>query len=141
MKIQARMRLSSYLAHATPLLLKEIASVENVIKECEYVLLQLEVNQDANEMIVDMANKYGCKVIMNTAPYAPMTDEFLSKCYMVTPNEVEAEEITGVEVKDLDSAKQAAAYFREKGVTDVVITLGSRECSYHQRQRNRCTGI
>ena len=103
---------------------EEVASVENVIKECEYVLLQLEVNQDANEMIVDMANKYGCKVIMNTAPYAPMTDEFLSKCYMVTPNEVEAEEITGVE--DLDSAKQAAAYFREKGVTDVVITLGSR---------------
>ena len=102
---------------------EEVASVENVIKECEYVLLQLEVNQDANEMIVDMANKYGCKVIMNTAPYAPMTDEFLSKCYMVTPNEVEAEEITGVEVKDLDSAKQAAAYFREKGVTDVVITL------------------
>lgn len=89
---------------------EEVASVENVIKECEYVLLQLEVNQDANEMIVDMANKYGCKVIMNTAPYAPMTDEFLSKCYMVTPNEVEAEEITGVEVKDLDSAKQAAAY-------------------------------
>jgi len=86
---------------------EEVASVENVIKECEYVLLQLEVNQDANEMIVDMANKYGCKVIMNTAPYAPMTDEFLSKCYMVTPNEVEAEEITGVEVKDLDSAKQA----------------------------------
>ena len=83
---------------------EEVASVENVIKECEYVLLQLEVNQDANEMIVDMANKYGCKVIMNTAPYAPMTDEFLSKCYMVTPNEVEAEEITGVEVKDLDSA-------------------------------------
>lgn len=105
---------------------EEVASVENVIKECEYVLLQLEVNQDANEKIVDMANKYGCKVIMNTAPYAPMTDEFLSECYMVTPNEVEAEEITGVEVKDLDSAKQAAAYFREKGVTDVVITLGSR---------------
>ena len=57
---------------------EEVASVENVIKECEYVLLQLEVNQDANEMIVDMANKYGCKVIMNTAPYAPMTDEFLA---------------------------------------------------------------
>lgn len=104
---------------------EEVASVENVIKECEYVLLQLEVNQDANEMIVDWQINM-CKVIMNTAPYAPMTDEFLSKCYMVTPNEVEAEEITGVEVKDLDSAKQAAAYFREKGVTDVVITLGSR---------------
>ena len=60
---------------------EEVASVENVIKECEYVLLQLEVNQDANEKIVDMANKYGCKVIMNTAPYAPMTDEFLSEAF------------------------------------------------------------
>lgn len=104
----------------------EVASVEDVIKDCAYVLLQLEVNQDANEQIVDMANKYGCKVIVNTAPYAAMTDTFLSKCYMVTPNEVEAEEITGIAIKDLDSAKQAAAYFREKGVTDVVITLGSR---------------
>ncbi len=105
---------------------EEVASVEEVIKECEYVLLQLEVNQDANEMIVDMANRYGCKVIVNTAPFAPMADQFLSKCYMVTPNEVEAEEITGIPVIDLESAKKAAAYFRDKGVTEVVITLGGR---------------
>ena len=112
---------------------EEVASVESIIKECEYVLLQLEVNQDANEMLVDMANKYGCKVIMNTAPYAPMTDEFLSKCYMVTPNEVEAEEVTGVSVKDLESAKKAAAYFREKGVTDVVITLEAQAYLFLQK--------
>lgn len=105
---------------------EEVAGVEDVIKESDYVLLQLEVNQDANERVVNLANKYGCKVIMNTAPYAPMTDEFLSKCYMVTPNEVEAEEITGIAVDDLESAKKAAVWFREKGVTDVVITLGSR---------------
>lgn len=105
---------------------EDINSLENVIKESAYVLLQLEVNQDANEMIADMANKYGCKVIMNSAPYAPMTDEFISKLYMVTPNEVEAEEITGIPVNDLDGAKKAAAYFRSKGVEKVVITLGSR---------------
>lgn len=105
---------------------EDIDSLENVIKESAYVLLQLEVNQDANEMIADMANKYGCKVIMNSAPYAPMTDEFISKLYMVTPNEVEAEEITGIPVNDLDGAKKAAAYFRSKGVEKVVITLGSR---------------
>lgn len=105
---------------------EEVKSVEDVIKESEYVLLQLEVNQDANEMIADMANKYGCKVIMNSAPYAPMTEEFLSKVTMVTPNEVEAEEITGIKVDGLEGAKKAAAYFREKGVKDVVITLGSR---------------
>ena len=77
---------------------EEVSRIETLIKDSEYVLLQLEVNQDANEMVVDMANRYGCKVIVNTAPYAKISDEFLSKTYMVTPNEVEAEELTGVHV-------------------------------------------
>lgn len=105
---------------------EEVASVENVIRDAEYVLLQLEVNQDANDMIVDMANRYGCKVIVNTAPYAPLTDEFLSKVYMVTPNEVEAEEITGVHIDNLESAKESAKYFYNKGVKEVIITLGAK---------------
>ena len=45
---------------------------------------------------------------------------------MVTPNEVEAEEITGVHVEDLESAKKAAEYFYDKGVKQVLITLGSK---------------
>ena len=45
---------------------------------------------------------------------------------MVTPNEVEAEELTGVHVEDLESAHKAAEYFYEKGVEKVIITLGSR---------------
>lgn len=105
---------------------EEIRNIETIIKESEYVLLQLEVNQDANEMVVDMAGKYGCKVIVNTAPYSPVTDEFLSRVYMVTPNEVEAEELTGIKVSDLDSAKRAAKYFYDKGVKKVLITLGSK---------------
>lgn len=105
---------------------EEVRSIEAVIKESKYVLLQLEVNQDANEMVVDMANRYGCKVIVNTAPYAKISDEFLAKTYMVTPNEVEAEELTGVHVEDLESAHKAAEYFYEKGVEKVLITLGSR---------------
>ena len=86
----------------------------------------LEVNQDANEWVVDIANRYGCKVIVNTAPYCKIFDEFLSKVYMVTPNEVEAEELTGVHVEDLESAHKAAEYFYKKGVEKVIITLGSR---------------
>lgn len=105
---------------------EEVAKIENVIKESEYVLLQLEVNQDANELVADMANRYGCKVIVNTAPYAKISDEFLSKAYMVTPNEVEAEELTGVHVDRLESAHEAAEYFYKKGVQKVIITLGSR---------------
>ena len=102
----------------------ETDSIEQAIKESEYVLMQLEVNQDANERVADLAQKYGCKVIVNTAPYSPISDEFLSKVYMVTPNEIEAEELTGVQVADLASASKAAKWFYRKGVKKVIITMG-----------------
>lgn len=105
---------------------EDIASVAERIKESAYLLLQLEVNQDANEKVAAMAKAAGVKVIVNTAPYSPVTDEFLSGCYLVTPNEVEAEELTGICVSDLESADKAAKVFKNKGVQNVVITLGSR---------------
>lgn len=104
----------------------DIAKVEDVIKNSEYLLLQLEVNQDANEKVAALAKKSGVRVIVNTAPYQPIDDSFLEGCYLVTPNEVEAEQITGVPVTDLESADRAAEVFFRKGVQNVLITLGSR---------------
>ncbi|MEE8886936.1 MAG: ribokinase [Eubacteriales bacterium] len=105
---------------------EEVDQTEKLISECEYVLLQLEANQDANERIADMAVRHGCKVIVNTAPYSPVSDEFLSKVYMVTPNEIEAEELTGVKVTDKASASEAAKWFYSKGVKKVLITMGEK---------------
>lgn len=105
---------------------EDIASVEARIKESGYVLLQLEVNQDANEKVAKLAKENGVKVIINTAPYQPISDEFLNGAYLVTPNEVEAEELTGIPVRDLESADRAAKVFFDKGVQNVLITLGSR---------------
>lgn len=105
---------------------EDIASVEARIKESGYLLLQLEVNQDANEKVAKMAKENGVKVIINTAPYQPISDEFLNGAYLVTPNEVEAEELTGIPVTDLESADRAAKVFFDKGVQNVLITLGSR---------------
>lgn len=115
---------------------QEVDNLRPLLKECAYVLLQLEVNQDANERIVDIANECGCKVILNTAPYQPVRDEFLSKIYMVTPNEVEAEMMTGIHVGGLDTAKKAAQVFYDKGVQVVLITLGERGVfiSDHERE-------
>ena len=90
------------------------------------MLLQLEVNQDANEKVARLAKENGVRVIVNTAPYQPVTDAFLNGCYLVTPNEVEAEELTGVPVDSLESADRAAKVFLEKGVQNVLITLGGR---------------
>lgn len=105
---------------------EDIASVEARIKESGYVLLQLEVNQDANEKVAKLAKENGVNVIINTAPYQPISDEFLNGAYLVTPNEVEAEELTGIPVRDLESADRAAKVFFDKGVQNVLITLGSR---------------
>lgn len=105
---------------------EDIAKVAHEIKTSKYLLVQLEVNQDANEKVVKMAKEAGVRVIINTAPYQPMTDEFLKGAYLVTPNEVEAEEITGIAIEDLESADRAAEVFFSKGVENVLITLGSR---------------
>ncbi len=105
---------------------EDIASVADRIKDSAYVLLQLEVNQDANEKVAALAKANGVKVIINTAPYQPITDEFLNGSFLVTPNEVEAEEITGVHIVDKETADKAAEVFFSKGVENVLITLGSR---------------
>lgn len=97
-----------------------------VIQECEYVLLQLEVNQDANARVAALARQFGCKVILNPAPYSPLSTEFLSACFMVTPNEVEAECLTGIPIRSGADAQQAAKYFHDIGIPNVIITLGGR---------------
>ena len=104
----------------------DIASVEETIKSSDYLLLQLEVNQDANERVAKLAKEHGVRVILNTAPYQPMSDEFLKGAYLVTPNEVEAEEMTGIAIRDLESADRAAQILLDKGVENVLITLGGR---------------
>lgn len=104
---------------------EEILEVEYLIKEADYILLQYEINQNANEKIKELAIKHDTKVIVNTAPFIEVKDEFYDGLFMVTPNEVEAQGISGVEVKDLTSAKKAAKIIRDKGVENVLITLGS----------------
>ena len=105
---------------------EDINSLEPLIKDAKYVLLQLEINQDANEQIMDLCVKHDTKVIVNTAPCNPITDEFLSKAYMVTPNEIEAEQLTGIKVIDFESASKAASVLKNKGVPNIVITMGSQ---------------
>lgn len=104
----------------------DIAAVSEQIRHSEYLLLQLEVNQDANERAAELAKKNGVKVIVNTAPYQPISDDFLRGVYLVTPNEVEAEELTGIAVTDRESADRAAQTLFAKGVQNVLITLGAR---------------
>ena len=105
---------------------EEVESVSDVLRESEYLLTQLETNVSSVEKVIDIAYKNGVKVILNTAPVQPISNEVLSKVDLITPNEVEAEILTGICIDSEEAANQAADWFFKKGVKNVLITLGGR---------------
>lgn len=104
----------------------EVDSLTDILKDSEYLLTQLETNVSATNRVIDIAHKNHTKVILNTAPVQPIEDEVLKKVYLITPNEVEAEILTGIPVDSKENADKAADWFFEKGVENVLITLGGR---------------
>jgi len=73
----------------------------------------------------DLAAKAGVPVILNPAPARALPARLLERVTVLTPNETEAELLTGVRVTDERSAGRAAARLRNRGVEVVVITLGA----------------
>lgn len=102
----------------------DITKITPIIKSSDFLLTQLETNIDAVEKVIDIAFKNGIKVILNPAPVQPIKDELLKKIYIITPNEVEAGILSGIKINNIDDAYKAAKYFLDKGVKEVIITLG-----------------
>ncbi|QMW00953.1 ribokinase [Spirosoma foliorum] len=90
------------------------------------VLLQLEIPLPTVEHVVKQAAQQGLRVILNPAPAQELPADLFQHLFLITPNETEAELFTGVRVTDLPTAKQAAQKLHEMGVSNVVITLGSK---------------
>ena len=90
----------------------------------EILLLQLEIPISTVEYSAIAASDHGIKVILNPAPACKLSDNLLKHTWLITPNETEAESITGVTVTDIPSAERVAALIQERGVKNVIITLG-----------------
>lgn len=90
------------------------------------VLLQLEIPLPTVEHVVKQAAQQGLRVILNPAPAQELPADLFQHLFLITPNETEAELFTGVRVTDLTTAKQAAQKLHKMGVSNVVITLGSK---------------
>ena len=103
---------------------KEVEGLKETLEDVEYVLTQLETNISAVEKLVEISKDANAKVILNTAPIQKIDENMLKHIYMVTPNEVEAQSLTGVKVTDLNSADEASKWFFDRGVKKVIITLG-----------------
>jgi ribokinase len=92
----------------------------------EYVLMQLEIPIPTVEYIAEKSVLNGKKVILNPAPAVKISDNLLKNLYIITPNETEAEILTGIRVSDEQTALTAAKYLNKQGVEIVIITMGSK---------------
>lgn len=96
------------------------------IQKADLFLVQLETPLEAVAEAVNLAAAKGVRIILNPAPARSLPDDLLSKLDIITPNEGEAEVLTGITVSDDESAEKAARALLARGVRNVVITLGPR---------------
>ncbi|MGM3159779.1 ribokinase [Dickeya undicola] len=96
------------------------------IIDASALLMQLESPLETVTAAARLAHNNGTKVILNPAPACPLSDELLSLVDMITPNETEAQILTGITVETEDDAQRAAQVLHGKGIATVLITLGSR---------------
>lgn len=108
------------------LLSSDLEKAEEAIERADLVLMQLEVPMETVCFVADIAWQKGKKVILNPAPAHPLPADLLRHLYLITPNETEAEMITGVKITDESSAGEAARALSGMGVQHVIITLGSK---------------
>ncbi|MCD7851251.1 MAG: ribokinase [Parabacteroides sp.] len=104
----------------------DLAKAEEAIEQADLVLMQLEIPMETVCYVADLAWEKGKKVILNPAPAHPLSAELLRRLYLITPNETEAEMISGVKITDESSACEAARVLSGMGVQNVIITLGSK---------------
>ncbi|HIF9521517.1 TPA: ribokinase [Photobacterium damselae] len=105
---------------------EKLAPHHHLIEQADTLLMQLETPLCAIEQAAKVAKAAGTKVVLNPAPAKVLSDELLACVDLITPNETEAEVLTGIKVVDMDSAQQAAEALHAKGIDRVMITLGSK---------------
>ncbi|BCQ37215.1 ribokinase [Erwinia rhapontici] len=99
---------------------------QQVIADAAALLMQLESPLESVLAAAKIAHQHQTQVILNPAPATELSDELLSLVDMITPNETEAQILTGVAVNSDEDAARAAAVLHQKGIRTVLITLGSR---------------
>lgn len=96
------------------------------IIDASALLMQLESPLETVIAAAKLAHDHQTQVILNPAPACALPDELLSLVDMITPNETEAQYLTGVSVQTEEDAARAAQVLHGKGIGTVLITLGSR---------------
>ncbi|MCA2015866.1 ribokinase [Vibrio tritonius] len=96
------------------------------IEQADYLLMQLETPMEGVIAAAAMAKQAHTQVILNPAPAKTLPAQLLANIDIITPNETEAEVLTGIAVIDEASAAKAAQALHDQGIHTVMITLGAK---------------
>src|SRR5699024_9913922 len=100
----------------------------------DYLLLQLETSKASIMTALKIAKEKNIKVVLDPAPADGYDEEFLKYAYLITPNQQEAEAISGIKVTDIESAEQADHIISQKEVENVIVKLGSQGSLIYKNQ-------
>jgi ribokinase len=105
---------------------QEVDQMKDLIAASAIFVTQLELALPTVEHGLKLARSLGVPTILNPAPACKLPESIFQYCDYVTPNETEAEMLTGIKVSTLADAEQAADAFLARGVRNAVITLGAQ---------------
>lgn len=109
----------------------DIEAQGDLIRGAGVFVTQLEQPVEAALRALEIAREAGVTTILNPAPAAELPAEIYRLCDYVTPNESEAEGLTGVKVESLDDARRAAERLLERGAGAAIVTLGDKGALLH----------
>lgn len=98
------------------------------------VILQYEIPVGSVLAAARMAKAHNCFVLLNPAPVKEVDPALYHSVDLVVPNEFEATLLTGIEVRDRESAVPALRCLQEMGCRRALITLGKQGCAYLNEQ-------
>lgn len=119
---------------------EDITGATMAFNETSIVLMQLEIPVETVMHAAQVAAQFNTRTILNPAPAQSLPGELFQYLFAITPNETEAEILTGIEVKDESTASQAAESLLQKGVENVLITLGDKGAYFKNRKESFLIG-
>ncbi|MCF7975690.1 MAG: ribokinase [Phycisphaerae bacterium] len=112
----------------------DVEAAAEAIESAGIVLMQLETPIETIEAAAVLAVQNNVQVILNPAPAQVLSDALLRQITILTPNETEAEMLTGVGVHHEADAAKAAQVLIDRGVTSVIITMGASGAYVHSAE-------
>lgn len=106
----------------------------DAIKNSDIVVVQLETPLETIKYALKSAKKLGKYTILNPAPAVKLEDSIIENVDLLTPNETELEILSGVSINCEDDILKAAQTMIEKGVKELIVTLGSKGSLYINKE-------